>query len=121
MNHRQNVEPLIYIEQPVLKPKHAWMQNKFEVVKDKDSPSELNKGRNRDVAFKHLSIADQINYLLTRTEGIPAIHCEVLTNEGKYQGIIFSQTETEIELRVVGRPYQTIFKKDIQRIRLIGF
>src|SRR5699024_902998 len=124
MEYQQKRQPLLYVDQPSMQAPEARMQQQYyqqSCVNGTRRPAQEDVKNKSDMSFKHLSIAGQINYLLTGPEEIPAIRCEIFTKSNKYLGVITGQNENDVVLRVIGRPHQFIPKQDIIKIRLIGF
>src|SRR5699024_4241156 len=114
-------DPLLYIDQPLFKKPTPVMQQQFFSTDLKKSSNQEKHPKMEDVAFKHLSVEEQINYLMSLPKEVPSIRCEIVVEDKKYRGIIVKEELEWIVLRMVGRGNQKIFKDDIDVIRLIGF
>lgn len=126
MKTKQKVEPLLYITQPALEMVLANMQGDYRGVSGEDitvvktEKLEINN-KPSNSAFKNLTISEKINYLTSLPREIPSIRCEVKTERDTYRGTIKQHSETEINVHVLGRGNEVIYKSDITRINLIGF
>lgn len=125
------IEPLLYIDQPILQKPKAYMQDHYQAEKsmkeskmmttsenqeDKEQASE-----NNESSFKHLSVNEKIKYLVNLPREVPKIRCEVVTENKKFRGTVIEENDDAIVLRVFGRENATVKKAEILTINLIGF
>lgn len=122
MGIEKKVEPLMYIDQPLMKKPVAMMQAHYE---SDGSQKELENGPAQytyeDNDFKHLSIREKIHYLIHLPHEIPRIKCEIKTEEMTYHGTVEEENGGVVVVKVYGKGYENIKIKQIKNIKMIGF
>lgn len=122
------IEPLLYIDQPILQKPKAYMQDHYKTAKDlkKETPSSQEEEQNHTghaegESFNQLTIKEKIKYLVNLPSEVPNIKCEIVTDENRYRGILLEEKDDDVVLRIFGRENVTLKKELITNIRMIGF
>jgi len=76
----------------------------------------------QEIAFKDLDIAGKIGYLLNKPSHLPALKCEIRTEEGIQHGqiVAFQENVVHLKSKRQSKPKAIPFQA-IQAIRLLGF
>ncbi|MFC4559352.1 CotO family spore coat protein [Virgibacillus kekensis] len=111
--------------------KHSDFENDDNIEPDLANESVDNSGYDEEAEdaedqgrkkFKEMTLRERVDYFVNTPKHLPAMKCELKTEERKYRGIIVG-FEDEIVLMRVGRrvtptkiPFETV-----EEIRLLGF
>ncbi|TMN23138.1 hypothetical protein FFL34_14360 [Lentibacillus cibarius] len=72
--------------------------------------------------FKDMSLTERIDYFLNTPKHVPAMRCEIRTDERRYRGIITDYQDGTVFMRVGRRPAPMKIAFDtINDIRMVGF
>ncbi len=123
MKNNHEVKPLLFIDHPNSKPPIVEMQSKFiyDNKKPKVIKKETKQKESAHVNVEDRTMVEKINYLTKLPKEIPSLKCEIKTNDKVYVGRILNERDHMLEIAMFGRPSETIDKREIEEINIIGF
>ncbi|RYG72124.1 hypothetical protein EU245_11585 [Lentibacillus lipolyticus] len=90
-----------------------------EELEQTEEPEESEETRKQ---FKDMSLTERIDYFLNRPKHVPAMRCEIRTDERRYRGMITDYQDGTVFIKVGRRPTPVKVAFDtINDIRMIGF
>src|SRR5690625_4246148 len=112
MENKHQVEPLLYIDQPLFQKPVVFMQADYKSNLNNPRKQENEKGDGankvkRDdssIHFNARSLDEKIHYLLHLPKEMPHLKCEIRTKERVYVGKLVDDFSDEIEISIFGRP-----------------
>lgn len=127
MENKHQVEPLLYIDQPLFQKPVVFMQRDYKGnLKGEDTGKEkdIKHSTENDDSMLHFnarSLEGKIHYLLHLPKEMPHLKCEVRTKDKVYVGKIVNELDDTIEISMFGKPNYQLNKNAIEGINLIGF
>jgi len=126
MENKHQVEPLLYIDQPLFQKPVVFMQTDYKSNLQKQQNQKVVEGEkvtkaDSTIHFNERSIDEKIHYLLHLPKEMPHLKCEIRTKERVYIGKIVDEVDDIIEISMFGKPNQQLSKNEVEEINLIGF
>lgn len=118
-------EPLLYITQPKSEKPKSYMQSEFMTESNEVQHPAKKDGIKLEndaemMSFKHLSLEEKINYLVSIPSGLFQLKCKFTTKENTYYGTVLDKDETTVDIIHSGRQKVTVNIADLESINLIG-
>jgi|SRR5690625_737808 len=126
MENKNQVEPLLYIDQPLLQKPVVFMQTDYKSTLKSQAELEQKEADNvtiddTEVPFNARTMEEKVHYLLHLPKEMPLLKCEIRTKEKVYICKIVNEFDEEIEISMYGKPNMQLRKNEIEEINLLGF